>query len=377
MLLNLIQKRYIDETNIVTFRDKIKAFLKIDEALSDGRIHHIDALKGFLIICVVWEHSIMINDPNCENKLLYIITRPFLMPLFMLLSGFIISKQLNSTFLNYLKKNAVHLMVPFFVWSLIFYAFVRFLVPFLVGYPIFHGFVPLQTDVNLFSHLYLLMLSPANGLWFLWVLFWSSLLLFAALKIARYKNWLRWENYFVVAAIILSRIPSTNFLGFAEIKAYFIYYAAGFFICKYLDVLVEKRNIIYAISLVVYPILIPFWRREQFPTFYPALLQVVNESIARPIFSIYKWVVALSGMALLSFIMERINKTRFYFFLCWVGTMTLDIYVCQQYFVFEFGSSVWQYIAATAVALTCSLSLTLLLLKRFKITRLLLLGQNR
>lgn len=358
--------------------EKIKAFLKIDEALMDGRIHHIDALKGFVIICVVWGHSILVNDPDHQNNLLLIIPYPLAMPLFMLVSGFIISKQLNSTFLNYLKKNVIRLLVPFFVWSLIFYVFARFLVPFLVGYPIFHVFVPIQTDVSLFSHLYSLMESPANGLWFLWVLFWSSLLLFAALKIARYRNWLRWENYFVVAAIILSRISSTEFLGFSEIKAYFVYYAAGFFICKYLDVLIDKRKIIYVISLVVFPILVFSWRREQFPTFYPVLLQLVNDkSIARLIVSIYKYVVAISGMAFVSFIMEKINQTRFYFFLCWVGTMTLDIYVCQQYFVFEFGNGVLQYLAATAVGLTCALALTLLLMKRFKITRLLLLGQSR
>ena len=377
MLLNLIQKRYIDETNIVTFRDKIKAFLKIDEALSDGRIHHIDALKGFLIICVVWEHSIMINDPNCENKLLYIITRPFLMPLFMLLSGFIISKQLNSTFLNYLKKNAVHLMVPFFVWSLIFYAFVRFLVPFLVGYPIFHGFVPLQTDVNLFSHLYLLMESPANGLWFLWVLFWSSLLLFAALKIARYKNWLRWENYFVVAAIILSRIPSTNFLGFAEIKAYFIYYAAGFFVCKYLDVLKAKRKIIYAVAIVTFPVLVLGWKRNAFPTFYPIFLSSLNnEDIARLVVSIYKYAVSFGGIALCSFILERIRQSWLYSFLSWLGMWTLDIYACHSYFLFEFSNAIWWYFSAAGVSLFFSLALSFLLLRRFKITKILFLGQT-
>jgi fucose 4-O-acetylase-like acetyltransferase len=346
---------------MTNFVKKIKAFLKIDEALAEGRIHHIDALKGLLMICLVLVHSIQTTDPNHDNNLLYLITYPFLMPLFMLLSGFIVSKQLNSTLLNYLKKSTVRLLVPFIVWYFISYVFVRF-----------------QTDISLSAYLFDLMKSPANGLWFLCVLFWSRLLLFAALKIARYKNWLRWENYFVVVAILLSRISSTEFLGFTEIKAYFVYYAAGFFICKYLDVLIDKRRIIYALSVVVFPILIFSWRREQFPTFYPILLQVVNDkSIARLIVSIYKYVVAISGMALSSFILERIHQTRFYFFLCWVGTMSLDIYVCHQYFIFGFGNGVWQYFADTAVALTCSLALTLLLMKRFKITRLLLLGQSR
>jgi len=355
--------------------EKIKTFLKIDEAMAEGRIHHIDALKGFVIILIVWGHTIQF-DPNNLNNMYLSFPYPTVIPLFMLLSGFGISRQLNSTFLNYMKKNAVRLMVPFFVWYLIYFIYLSF-----------------QKDVNLFSHLYLIIESPANGLWFLWVLFWSSLLLFAALKIARYRNWLQWENYFVVAAILLSKISSSGFFGFTEIKAYFVYYAAGFFIHKYFDVLADKRNIFYAISIVVFPILICFWQHEQLPTFHPALLQLVhNEKIARLIVSIYKYVVAISGMVFFSFVMERINKTWFYFFLCWIGTMTLDIYVCQQYFIFfgesslfqllglcpfTFGNSVWQYIAATVVSLTCALALTLLLMKRFKITRLLLLGQSR
>jgi fucose 4-O-acetylase-like acetyltransferase len=94
----------------MTFLDKIKAFLKIDEALANGRDHHIDALKGVAIILVVLGHSIQINDPNYDNNLLFMLVYSFHMPMLMFLSGFILSTQFGYYLLNYLKKNAVRLL---------------------------------------------------------------------------------------------------------------------------------------------------------------------------------------------------------------------------------------------------------------------------
>lgn len=345
----------------MSFLDKIKGFLKIDEALAEGRDHHIDALKGVAIILVVLGHSIQINDPGYDNNLLFRIVFSFQMPMFFFLSGFILSTQLGYSLLNYLKKNAVRLLVPFIVWYLISYIFVRF-----------------QTDISLPAYLFALMKSPAGGLWFLWVLFLNSFLLFAVLKIVRFKNWMRWENYFVIAAILLSRTASADFLSLSEIKQYFPYYVAGFFVCKYLDVLKAKRKIIYAVAVVAFPVLVLGWKRNEFPTFYPVLLQFFNyKGTARLIVSIYKYAVSFFGIAFSSFILARIKGTRVYWFLCWLGTLTLDIYVCHSYFLFGFGNGTWQYFAAALVSLTLSCALTLLLMKRFKITRLLLLGQSR
>ena len=347
--------------NIMTFLDKIKVFLKIDEALADGRDHHIDALKGVAIILVVIGHSIQINDPNYDDNLLFRIIYSFHLPMFFFLSGFILSTQLGHSLLNYLKKNTVRLLVPFIIWYLISYIFVR-----------------TQTDISLLAYLFNLTKSPAGGLWFLWVLFLNSFLLFAVLKVARFKNWLRWENYFVIAAILLSRTASADFLGLSEVKQYFPYYTAGFFACKYLDVIKTKRKIIYAVAVIAFPFLVLGWKRNEFPTFYPVLLQFFNDKgTARLIVSIYKYAVSFLGIAFSSFILTGIKGTRVYWFLCWLGTLTLDIYVCHGYFIFGFGSGVWQYLSAALVTLALSCILTLLLIKRFKITRLLLLGQSR
>lgn len=344
----------------MNFLDKIKSWLKIDGILAQRRNQHIDALKGLAIILVVWGHSIQINDPNYDNNLLFRIIYSFHMPMLMFLSGFILSTQFGYSLLNYLKKNAVRLLVPFIVWYIINYIFVRF-----------------QTDISLPAYLFDLMKSPARGLWFLWILFLNSALLFGALKLARYKKRQHRENYFVLAAILLSMTASADFLALADVKQYFPYYAAGFFVCKYLDVLKAKRKIIYAVAIVTFPVLVLGWKRNAFPTFYPVLLSSLNnEDIARLVVSIYKYAISFGGIALCSFILERIQQSRLYYFLSWLGMWTLDIYACHSYFLFKFSNAIWWYFSAAVVSLFFSLALSFLLLRRFKITKVLFLGQT-
>ena len=192
--------------------NKIKSFLKIDEALNTGRNHHIDALKGMAIICVVIIHSIQANDPNYDNNALHTVLFPFQMPLFMLLSGFIITSQLGNTFPGYLKKYSLRLIVPFFVWAA-------------VSYGVYHFY----RDVSLPAYLLSVAKAPDHGMWFLWVLFLNSVMLFSVLKLVRVRNWVRWENYFIIASIILARAASTNLFGLSEFRLYYTVLCGRFF----------------------------------------------------------------------------------------------------------------------------------------------------
>jgi fucose 4-O-acetylase-like acetyltransferase len=354
----------------MTVMDKIKAFLKIDEATAPGHNLHVDALKGMLIIFVVFAHTIQLNHPLHDGSYLYLTFSSFAMPLFMLLSGYIISTQLRNTLWGYLKKYTLRLIVPFFVWAVVSYGVYYF-------YPDPH--LPAYWfDVNLPVYLFNAAKLPGNGLWFLWVLFLNSILLFAVLKLVQVRDWARWENYFVIASILLSRAVNTDLFGLNEFKTYYIYYAVGFFACKYYDVLKAHRKIFYILGVIGFPLLLMGYQRNALPTFYPFLVQIFGDKgLARLIASIYKYFLAFTGMALLSFLLELLRRTRFYVFACWAGTLTLDIYVCHVYFIIGWGDALWQYLAVATFAFICSVLLTLLLLRRFKITRLLFLGQSR
>jgi fucose 4-O-acetylase-like acetyltransferase len=343
----------------MSFKDKLKIFLQMDKILASGRDHQIDALKGVAIILVVLGHSVQINDPNFDNNLIFRIIYSFHMPMFMFLSGFIILGQSGYTFPVYVKKNAIRLLTPFLIWYFVSYIIVRF-----------------HQDVSLAVYFFDLAKSPGRGLWFLWILFLNSTLLFGALKLARCKKQQHRENYFVIAAILISLTASADFLALADVKQYFPYYAAGFFVCKYRNAIKARREIIYLLAVVVFPILVFSWKRNALPTFYPDLLNFLNnEDIAQLVVSVYKYALAFGGIALCSFILERIRQSWLYSFFGWLGTLTLDIYACHSYFLFEFSNTAWWYFSAAVVSLFFSLALSFLLLRRFKITKLLFLGQ--
>jgi len=336
-------------------------FKRANEAITGGRNRLVDALKGGAIISLVFAHSILLNDPHHDENVIFRVLMSFLMPLFMFLSGYIIHTQLPYPFLYYIRKNAVRLVLPFFVWHGISYLYFR----------------AKGLDINILNHYLSLLKSPDQGLWFLWVLFWMSILLFGTLKFTRWRNRERWENVFVLIALLMTRFASTDTLGLAEIKQYFPYYLAGFLFWKYRKHFLQKQLIYYGLSFIIFPLLVYFWRRNAFPTFYPSLAEWLGSGIARLIVSIYKYVVSFTGMATFSGLFGIISLTRIYPFFSWVGTMSLDIYACHRYFIPLSGNDLGHYLLDASIAMVCSLLLTLLVMKRFRITRLLLLGQMK
>lgn len=345
----------------MTFKDKIKAFLYVDDALKGGRNHHIDALKGMGIIMVIFGHTVIFNDPAHYNVNLPLrVIQSFAMNMFFFLSGLVLFSQVRKYSLPaYLKKNAIRLLVPLFVWASI-------------------GYLLNQTYHTVEFPRFMLNLAMAPDPWFLWVLFLNSTMLFSVLKLVEIQGWTRWENYFVIASILLVRAAlSTELFNLSQVRLYYPYYVAGFFAFKYYDALKARRNILYAAAVILYPVLAFCNIAFAFPIFYPHLLQVTNEKISRLIFSVYKYVVAFAGIAFWSFVLERLQKTKIYLFLCWTGTMSLEIYVCHGHLIARFGNNGILYVASTLLALAGSLLLTLLVIKRFRITRLLLSGQNR
>ena len=355
---------------MTTYRDKIRKLLQLDQAVNAGRNLHVDALKGMLIIFVVFAHTIQLNHPLHDNSYLYLTFSSFAMPLFMLLSGYIVVTQLRNTFLGYLKKYALRLILPFFVWAVVSYVIYQ-LNP--------NPRVPVAlVSMNLPDFLFFMARNPGYGLWFLWALFLCCVFFFAVLKFIQARNLSRWENHIIIASIVLSRLANTDVFGLNEFKTYYTYYAIGYFVFKYYDTVKAHRKIFYALGVIIFPLLLLGFQRSGLPVFYPALVDFFGGTgLARFLVSIYKYVLAFAGMAVLSFLLEMVRKTWFYRFAFWVGTLTLDIYVCHGYFIFACGDALWQYLAVSVFAFICAIALTLLVLKRFRITRLIFLGESR
>lgn len=90
------------------------------------RLKHIDATRGFAIVCVVIGHVLgkiveaegfnTLSPYNILFKFIY----SFHMPLFFFLSGVFIDSYLNKNKLKGIKTKFIRLMIPYFIWTFIF-----------------------------------------------------------------------------------------------------------------------------------------------------------------------------------------------------------------------------------------------------------------
>lgn len=83
------------------------------------RIHYIDVARAISILLLVWGHTLGHSE---NSKYIYKIIYSFVVPLFFVVSGFLMSTK--ESFGNFAKNKFVRIMIPYFVWA------VLFLVPF-------------------------------------------------------------------------------------------------------------------------------------------------------------------------------------------------------------------------------------------------------
>ena len=103
---------------------------------SINRIIWIDLIKCLAIFLVILGHTITSFNHNYLNSPLYLSIYSFHMPLFMMISGYMISiKHLNNP-LKYLKKRVYSILFPALIWGAIVIG-----IRILLGVHIQHGFM--------------------------------------------------------------------------------------------------------------------------------------------------------------------------------------------------------------------------------------------
>jgi fucose 4-O-acetylase-like acetyltransferase len=87
------------------------------------RLTYIDKIKGIAIFLVVFEHLLQQNTEKSVNHVLYGLFYPFLMPLFMFVSGYLGFKTYKPASLKEglvgLANKALVLLLPYTIWSII------------------------------------------------------------------------------------------------------------------------------------------------------------------------------------------------------------------------------------------------------------------
>lgn len=221
--------------------------------LKQRRILYLDYIKAFAIILVIIGHVLqyMIWPSDFDEHYIWNFIYSFHMPLFMFISGVTMAmKSPNYSFGHLMKKRAVQLLLPYFVWAIIISLF-------------------REKDI---SFIWTIIDRPSNGLWFLWDLYFIILLSRILLLVSKRVSVLLGGSFsfFIIAQLL--RIAIGEHFDYSSISYYLVIYNIGFVIGakKYCENLIMNKYRYCLILLAVIIIYIGTWifyelGRDAFP----------------------------------------------------------------------------------------------------------------
>jgi nodulation acetyltransferase protein len=224
--------------------------------MMQNRILWLDNLKGFLILIVIFGHTILFSSNQGDTNIIYRYICSFWMAVFMFTSGFASYKpDLN---ISIIKKRFAQLIIPFVAWSVILCA------------------------INLDIHVENLILYPVNSVWFLWTLFIINSIV-VLLVISAYKLNINEEFIcliFCCLLLILSKIIADNrIFALNLISIHLIYFLIGFHTRKYFEKVVKLPSIVWLIGGLLFVVMAYFNKGDYMPFGLPHFLHVVYDII--------------------------------------------------------------------------------------------------
>ncbi|MFS4482684.1 acyltransferase family protein [Hyunsoonleella sp. 2307UL5-6] len=280
------------------------------------RILYIDRLRGINILLVVMGHVITGNVINGESSEILVYGSTFRMPLFMFLCGYIASKVMKpkKIFDNYgafVLKKCRTLLVPFFVWPLLVNPF----------------FFSDSLSFNFYETL--LELINGGGLWFLWQLFFVTLLyslwLFLSSTFNTNKNLIKDVLFLLLIAVGLLAIWQLNIVVFMRnFMLFFVFYFLGVIVAKY-DVLSKliMNKIVFSLAFLVFCLVVGHYQYG---------MSSLNNSVIKftcAISAIIVFYTLIRRATFNEFIDKNIRK---------FGVNSLVIYVTHYYVVYVFAT---------------------------------------
>lgn len=319
------------------------------------RLLYIDNLKGFLILLVVLGHCIQCTDADFDDNIVFRYIYSFHMPLFMAVSGFVSYKPQMQW--ETVKRRFVQLIVPFVAWAVL-------------G-AVIH---------NSWENLYLALLHPDNGLWFLWVLFFIILMLKFCDIISR-KTKTRLEYVAVIVSITMMGAMVAlriKIFGFQFVAWYFPFYCIGYFGKKYEEVFSAFSRHAVIPSLLLFVVMAWFWMRKEPPTFMPVGSSVVFNYTWKfltaviaifALYSLFKHYVVCKYL-----IINKMGGATLGLYAIHQSVITIILKLTSQYIPNELEYSVfvimlWLVVVAISYAVYC-------LLNKNRYTALLFLGKQ-
>lgn len=263
------------------------------------RLLWLDNLKGFLIILVVLGHCIQNTTDMYQSDVLFRYIYSFHMPLFMFVSGFACYKERIEW--ASVSKRFVQLIIPFLVWTGI------------------NALIKLDPSLILED-----ILRPEKGLWFLWALFFITIIHTACCRLA-YRTRCKDEYLSLfVAFALFATMRKFDLFCYSTIAKFFIYYILGFYSRKYIrsaNINIEKCSIIGLSSLVVFLVLGFFSTQSGAPSFMPS----ASSALYGQVYNLVVSLIAITSMLLLF----RLYLDK-YLTISKLGEVTLGVYAIHR-----------------------------------------------
>lgn len=217
------------------------------------RLIWADALKGWLIILVVLGHAIQHTLGNAaETNHLWNIIYSFHMPAFMAISGYLAYRPSKTngkySLWFYIIRRFRQLIIPFVLWT-----FLLLLIK-----------TGLSVGVIKDYFFY-----PDKGLWFLWVLFFITVIFIIGGKISEIIK-VKQELINLLICLLLAGAMiylELRVLGFQFIAYYYLFYSLGFYLNKYKERVVTKNPYAISFLLVIWFVMAWFWQMHELPYF--------------------------------------------------------------------------------------------------------------
>ncbi|PWB02502.1 acyltransferase family protein [Duncaniella muris] len=271
---------------------------------SKGRIIWLDIVKLFAIVLVVYGHCIQQFDGNYLESSLFVAIYSFHMPMFMMLSGYMLDYNKLLNWKGVLAKRLYQLIFPSIFWLTIAYV------------------IKGALDISQLS------LSRALwfGLWFLKSLFVCTILLVVPQQIFRHKY------ISLTISLILSQITVfIPHLWFLQLNVMLPSLMAGMFV-KDIFVKSKKQTVIITIvSFIVFLFLLHSFDKD---ILYPNMFLMLSDNwIDQYYIQLYKLIIGISGgisiLGLFKILFES-AEIKIIKRLSALGRFTLEIYILQS-----------------------------------------------
>ena len=320
------------------------------------RDEYYDIIKGFAIWLVVLGHCWQTFCPDWENTILAKIIIMFHMPLFIAVSGYFFLPSVSKYSLkDNIKRKFLRLYLPSFSWGLV--------------------SVLIFLSYKLISHKELEMLYFINllftGMWFLTALFLISIIgIFIQNYYSKYKYW-AWS----IVYIVINFLPS--YATFNQLKYLIPYFVLAMYFSK-----CDWKQCplwLFGISLYIFILLLNIY------TFDYSLYKMGGQNVLSFEYywkSLIRFLSGMAGIICSLYICKWIYQLKkMNYWLIYIGTLTLPIYVLHQYFLFIQKISTYQN---SSIIFNLLLSIIIILLSIFsykilsnRYIRIFFFGENK